>query len=239
MTTIPHTAARVTDFEGGADLTGFVVPRIIEDTTTPRAAVSLLFAGGLALTGLLSGTGTTAPIAESPVRYIGGWTSTARVVGGGAIGALRLPARRAETAAPTSAAAQPAAAAAETAGADRATQAAEVRWLHEASGLTWEQLGRMFGVSRRAVHLWANGGRMNAANAELLGQLVAVVRELPGDADERRSVLLAPGTDGTSIVDQLRARNRSDARDISGTPFRPEELLGARHDNPEPGTAQT
>src|SRR5437588_7013203 len=26
---------------------------------------------------------------------------------------------------------------------------------HEVSGLTWEQIARYFGVSRRAVHLWA------------------------------------------------------------------------------------
>ena len=37
----------------------------------------------------------------------------------------------------------------------------ELRWLKAHSGLTWEQLGKAFGVSRRAVHLWANGGRMN------------------------------------------------------------------------------
>lgn len=253
MTTIPHTATRSVDLEVSTDATGFMLPRIVEDTPSPKTAVSLLFAGGLALTGLLSGTATTAPIAESPVRYIGGWTSTARVVGPSG-GAVQLPARRtgvaaappaptAVTTASVHTSAQTAADAAETTGTDRATQADEVRWLHEASGLTWEQLGRVFGVSRRAVHLWANGGRMNATNAELLGQLVAVVRELPGGtADERRGALLAPGADGSSVVDQLRARNRSDARDVSGTPFRPDELLGARHDfshEPRRGTAQT
>ena len=41
----------------------------------------------------------------------------------------------------------------------------------EASGLTWDQLARYFGVSRRSVHLWAAGGRMSAANEELLAHL--------------------------------------------------------------------
>src|SRR5262245_36297225 len=37
------------------------------------------------------------------------------------------------------------------------TQRSAVRSLHDSSGLTWEQLARLFGVSRRAVHNWANG----------------------------------------------------------------------------------
>jgi len=233
----------------------FVVPSDIEDSPPPNTAVSLLLAGGLVLTGLLSGTGTTAPIAESPLRYIGGWTSTARVVG---VSAVPPPARRSRASAAAPAAAAGVAASAETAPPaatdesvaiteHRDTPAEEIRWLHVVSGLTWEQLGRVFGVSRRAVHLWANGRRMNSTNAELLGQLVAVVSELPGGtADARRAALLAAGTDGSSLVDRLRARNRSDARDVTGTPFRPEELLGGRReslpDAPDEtglGTAQT
>ena len=73
---------------------------------------------------------------------------------------------------------------------------------------------------------------MNSANAEVLVELVALVRELPGSPDERRAALLTPKAGGGSIVDQIRARHRSDARDFSGTPFRPEELLGVQHDDP-------
>lgn len=120
-------------------------------------------------------------------------------------------------------------------GRDRLPQAAEVKWLHEQSGLTWEQLGRLFGVSRRAVHLWANGSRMNSANAELLGKLVSHVRELPGSPDEVRAALLSRAAGGLSFVDQVRAQNGSADRDITGTPFRPDELLGARHDDGELG----
>lgn len=107
-----------------------------------------------------------------------------------------------------------------------------MRRLHEESGLTWEQLGRVFGVSRRAVHLWANGSRMNAANTETLAELVAVVRELPGTAPEqRRAELLAPGGDGRSIIDRLRARTACGPGDVTGVPPRPDQLLGARHDD--------
>lgn len=236
MTTIPQTAPGPTDDEGDTTgATGVVEYRLVETAgaSSPKTMVSLLFGGGLALTGLLSGTGITAPSAESPVWYLGGWTGTARTVAAIGTDAVQLPARRTEPIAARAEAAAPEHSPdiAGVTGVDWATQADEVRWLHEASGLTWEQLGRVFGVSRRAVHLWANDGRMNATNAELLGQLVALVRELPGrSSDDRRTALLAPTSDGSSLVDQLRARHRSDTRDVSGTPFRPEELVGARHD---------
>lgn len=81
----------------------------------------------------------------------------------------------------------------------------EVRWLHETSGMTWEQLGRVFGVSRRAVHLWATGARMNAANAEALFGLVDLVRAAPGSTpDERRAWLLRPDSGGRSALDRFR-----------------------------------
>ena len=64
---------------------------------------------------------------------------------------------------------------------DPRSESDEVRWLHEQSGLTWEQLGRLFGVSRRTVHLWANGSGMNASNREALYELVALVRSVQGE----------------------------------------------------------
>jgi DNA-binding transcriptional regulator YiaG len=111
------------------------------------------------------------------------------------------------------------------------TPAEMVQKLRDMTGLTWAQLAQLFGVSRRAVHNWANGGRMNARHAELLGQLERTVRDLPGsDAASRRASLLAAGDDGLSIFDRLRGRRASDSSDISGTPFGPEQLIGALHD---------
>ncbi len=107
-----------------------------------------------------------------------------------------------------------------------------VRKLHDESGLTWEQLGRLFGVSRRAVHLWANGGRMNAGNAETLSDLVSIVRALPATStNARRNSLLTPGSDGASIVDRFRARHTPGSGQVTGTTYTPDQLLGARHDD--------
>lgn len=104
-----------------------------------------------------------------------------------------------------------------------------VRQVHDESGLTWDQLARIFGVSRRAVHHWAAGGRMNAAHAEMLRELAAMVSSLPAaDPDGRRAALLAGGEEG-SIVNRLIARHRTSPLDVSGTPWAPDQLLGAQH----------
>lgn len=190
-------------------------------------AFGFLLGTGMVISGAFAGTATARPPQETQVRYTGEWTSTFRVtVDLASLVAHVEPARTGHVVDPP----------ALTGGADDAPaplpagDQASVRWLHAESGLTWEQLGRLFGVSRRAVHLWANGGRMNAANAESLNELVGIVRELPAaDRDRRRALLLAPGSDGRSIVDRFRARQASRAGDVDGPPFTPEQLLGARH----------
>lgn len=88
----------------------------------------------------------------------------------------------------------------------------------EASGLTWDQLARYFGVSRRAVHLWAAGGRMSAANEELLAHLVRAVDAVRGlEPAARRQALLRPGS-GLNIIDTERARRSSRDSDINRSP---------------------
>lgn len=82
-----------------------------------------------------------------------------------------------------------------------------VHWVKDNSGLTWDQLSRVFGVSRRAVHMWATGSRISAAKAELLRQFAAEVQRVAGATpDETRAALLASSATHRSIVDQYRAR---------------------------------
>lgn len=101
-----------------------------------------------------------------------------------------------------------------------------VKKLRLESGLTWDQISRLFGVSRRAVHLWASGGRMNAANEELLANLVALVEELPGvNPSEKRASILQPQPDGRSIFDQIRSRHASGDSDINRAAFEFDQLL--------------
>jgi hypothetical protein len=68
--------------------------------------------------------------------------------------------------------------------------------LRRISGLTWDQLARLFGLSRRSLHYWASGGALTAANEEHLQRLLAVVRKIDrGTASENRAALLAVAED--------------------------------------------
>ena len=173
-----------------------------------KSGSAILLVGILGL--VPSGTAAASPPISEPVqiRYIGDWTSSAGTV---VIRDLTEASVGEQLEA--------------SAASDR-----DVRWLHQESGLTWDQLGRVFGVSRRAVHMWANGSRLNAGNAELLAQLVAMVRGLPAsDPAHRRALLLAAGPDGRSLLDVLRARHTAEQLPINGPGFAPDQLLGARH----------
>jgi DNA-binding XRE family transcriptional regulator len=105
-----------------------------------------------------------------------------------------------------------------------------VRELHAKSGLTWEQLGRLIGVSRRAVHLWAAGGRINARHLELVMQLHDIVDGLPAtEAAERRMLIFSPRHAQPSIFDAFLRQRASEEGVVSGTPFYPGRSRGGRH----------
>jgi hypothetical protein len=107
-----------------------------------------------------------------------------------------------------------------------------IRKAHEDSGLTWDQLAKVFCVSRRSVHSWANGVRMNATNAELLMQFVRLLDCIEdASPDGRRSALLVIGDDGQSALDRFRLSQSQLRGAFSGLP-RPEALLGVLHDDP-------
>lgn len=109
----------------------------------------------------------------------------------------------------------------------------EIVWIKEHSGLTWDQLGKVFGVSRRAVHMWANGGRLNETNARRLREFASIIQRLeaetPGATPEMiRARLNQVEADGYSIVGRLR-QERSGGPSW-GAPFGPERLIDAIRD---------
>lgn len=85
--------------------------------------------------------------------------------------------------------------------------AAQIAELKDITGLTWDQVSRMFGVDRRSVHYWAQGATMNAANTENLGLVLAQMRQISsvcGAAPEVvRGVLLSVGTDGEPLLHRI------------------------------------
>lgn len=202
-----------------------VMPRDLEARSSASQALITQFAvAGVMLSGFLTGTTAVPPAVpiSAQTRALTGrvlWTGNGLIVddlGWFGLGAGSVP--------------QPVGALtvlrASTADALVKTSAVLVGRLRNTSGLTWDQLARLFGVSRRALHLWASGGRMNAANYERLAHLLQAVDALPGFTPaQRRAALLAPGARGMSLFDQLRAEHASSDNDISGTPWGPSDLL--------------
>jgi transcriptional regulator with XRE-family HTH domain len=188
-------------------------------TEEPRPLAAVLTIGLFAATLAGLSSTTTIPVAQAEICYLAPGSVTGAVVDGplwldGALIAARTRARLSS----------------QTDTWDRDLPAT-VTWLHAESGLTWEQLGRALGVSRRAVHLWARGGRMNSINAENLNALVGIVRELAGSSpDANRAALLAARPAGRSLFDEFRQRVHDARTDVTGTPWRPDQLIGALHD---------
>jgi transcriptional regulator with XRE-family HTH domain len=85
---------------------------------------------------------------------------------------------------------------------EEATRSAvmEVRRL---SGLTWEQLARLFGVARRSLHFWASGKRLNAVNEERLRRLLAVLRKADRGFAVLNRAMLLEDRDGVIPLDLL------------------------------------
>jgi DNA-binding transcriptional regulator YiaG len=81
---------------------------------------------------------------------------------------------------------------------------AEVRRL---TGLTWDQLARLFGVSRRSLHFWASGKAMTPSNEEHLQRVLGVVRKIDrGSAGANRAVLVSDSRGGIIPFDLLADR---------------------------------
>jgi transcriptional regulator with XRE-family HTH domain len=79
-----------------------------------------------------------------------------------------------------------------------------VRWLYAESGLTWDQLSRILGVSRRSVHAWANGQRVSGANLERLSQVHVSIKRIDADSPiARRHTLFSPQDNMPNLFDRL------------------------------------
>jgi DNA-binding transcriptional regulator YiaG len=76
--------------------------------------------------------------------------------------------------------------------------------LRRLSGLTWDQLARMFSVSRRSLHFWASGKPMAPSNEEHLQRVLAVFRKIDrGAASANRAALLGVREDASIPFDLL------------------------------------
>jgi transcriptional regulator with XRE-family HTH domain len=121
------------------------------------------------------------------------------------------------------------------------------------SGLTWDQLAYLFGVSRRSIHLWMSGKPMNTSNEERLFKMLALLKELDcGNADENRELLLTPTEGEQRPIDLLAKEEFEKVREMLGAgvgrrrfvptplsasawegrlPPKPEQLVDARYES--------
>jgi|GEM_PF-5232109 transcriptional regulator with XRE-family HTH domain len=84
--------------------------------------------------------------------------------------------------------------------------------LRALTGLTAEQLGRLFGVSRRSIHNWINGSPMVAHHEERAAKLLEIVQSLPGRSPEQRRAELLDSSKGTSLFHRLVAESSKEQR---------------------------
>jgi hypothetical protein len=79
--------------------------------------------------------------------------------------------------------------------------------LRRLTDFTWEELAKLLSVTRRSLHLWANGHPINTANETHLRDLLTTVRSLDrGTARENRELLISPLQEAGIFSDLLRDR---------------------------------
>lgn len=130
---------------------------------------------------------------------------------------------------------------------------ANINELRRLSGLTWDQLARLFRINRRSLHFWASGKAMAPTNEEHLQRLLAVIHKIDqGTASINRALLLAAGDNGVIPFDLLATRKYEEAVSLIGAvntaaravlpslsetakaarmPRAPEEMIGALQDS--------
>jgi len=89
--------------------------------------------------------------------------------------------------------------------------------LRRLTGLSWEQLSSVLGVSRRTLHNWATGRDVAAKNEERLARILATVHYIDrGNAAENRSLLLSATSGGDTLFDLLCHGHHEEVRKIAG-----------------------
>jgi DNA-binding transcriptional regulator YiaG len=93
-----------------------------------------------------------------------------------------------------------------------------VHQIRRLTGLTWEQLAKLFNVSRRTLHFWASGKRLNSFNEEQLNLLLDTIQYIDkGNASLNRNLLLMPLRDGTVPFNLLIAGKYQEVKNLLGS----------------------
>ena len=90
------------------------------------------------------------------------------------------------------------------------------------SGLTWDEVAGLFGVTRRAIHHWANGSSLKPEHIRQVHEVLRVIRLTAWPStEETRSALLTPLAAGQTPVELLKAQDFEGVIASLGTNNRP------------------
>ena len=85
------------------------------------------------------------------------------------------------------------------------------------TGLTWEQMAHVFGVTRRALFDWGSGKPIKAKNQAKLAPAVAAIRYIDrGNSEDNRNLLFSEAVHGQTYLDLLRSAEFDRVRALAG-----------------------
>lgn len=84
------------------------------------------------------------------------------------------------------------------------------------SGLTWDQLGELFGVSRRSVHYWVSGQALNREHERHVREVLDIVKVADRGSAQANRAMLSEVREGRSGLALLAAKDFSAARNHLG-----------------------
>lgn len=103
------------------------------------------------------------------------------------------------------------------------------------SGLTWDEIASLIGVSRRTLHNWANGARLSSANTVRWNKLAELIdRYDRGNANATRSSLLARRLNSRSPYEEIQ-RLLADKPSVSNDFSNPSARVSVTEGKPVPG----
>ncbi|MEH2023895.1 XRE family transcriptional regulator [Nostoc sp.] len=96
--------------------------------------------------------------------------------------------------------------------------------LRRLSGLTWDQLAKLFNVSRRSLHFWASGQPLSRFNEEHLHRVLGAIQYIDrGSASLNRSLLLKAGSNGRPLFDLMVVGKYEEFKQIIGSGNAPQK----------------
>jgi hypothetical protein len=105
--------------------------------------------------------------------------------------------------------------------------------VHRISGLTWEELGKLFHVSRRSIHFWASGQPMNSMNERFLLKVLDFFRKVDRGSARSNRTAIFHSINGLVPFDLISEKNFTDAEELLGRGTGRKELPLSRIDHTE------